>query len=81
MNEEETVKIIERYFARKAKEDGAKIVTNITVNDRYQLTLERGASSTKGQMGYKVSAKGDSLADVVSDVRKLQDEAEERANG
>ena len=55
------------------------LVTNVTVNGKYKMTIERAASANK-VVGYKVEANGDVLADVVIDAHNLQKHAEEIAN-
>lgn len=51
--------------------------TIVTENDRYLMSFER--SATKGTIGYKVVAKGDTLADVSKDAEILKREAESMA--
>ena len=48
------------------------------VNGKYRIVIER-AASTKGVLGYKVEANGDSLLDVVGDIDQLKTDAEKIA--
>ena len=75
MTEQECLATVERYFTKLEKEN-TKTVTHIVQGERYFMTLEQAASATKGILGFKVQAKGDDIAQVVSDVRKLAREAD-----
>ncbi len=50
-------------------------VTNITLNSRYRIKIER-AASTKGVLGYVVEASGDDIPQLISEVALLKGQAE-----
>jgi len=49
-------------------------VKHYQVNGKYKVQFERGA--TKGVIGYKVEANGDSLEDTFKDAETLKNNAE-----
>ena len=50
-------------------------VTHEMTNVKYRIVIER-AASTKGVLGYKIEANGDTVADCVSDIDALKTEVE-----
>jgi hypothetical protein len=54
------------------------LVTNVTLNSKYRMVIER-AASTKGVLGYKVEANGDDLITVTAEIRLMKINAEEIA--
>lgn len=52
-------------------------VTHTTINGKYHISLERGA--TKGVIGYKVSVNSDSIPGAMSDIEVLKTAAEKIA--
>lgn len=56
----------------------SSIVTHVTKNSRYKVQYER--SATKGVVGYKCEANGDSLLETASEAGDLRKLAEIEAN-
>jgi len=58
-------------------------IIHSTVNGRYRVVIEQGASTTKNQLGWKVEANADDKAEAIGDaswlmleVQKLTDNKE-----
>jgi hypothetical protein len=54
--------------------ENEKIVTNINLNGRYKVSFEQ-AASTKGQLGFKIEANGDNMAQTFDDAKALLEKA------
>ena len=57
-------------------ENQTATVTYITQHGRYRVVIMRAASTSKGVLGYKVEANGDTLDVVVRDAMSLKGAAE-----
>ncbi len=54
----------------------AEEIRHYQVEQRYRVTFERAASSTKGVIGFKCEANGDNAAETFSEAEALKLKAE-----